>query len=95
MSETCRRRTSFDYVRRVYGVPAKRGLRVTVDGKPGVITRAKGQYIMVRFDGRKFPLPCHPTWRVDYAPQAAEGVVRAWEGVSFVSALLATIEDDA
>lgn len=33
-------------------------MRVTVDGKGG--------YIMVRFDGPKYPLPCHPTWRVVY-----------------------------
>lgn len=48
------------------GVPAKRGLRVTVDGKPGIITSARGWNIMVRFDGLKFSTPCHPRWRVIY-----------------------------
>jgi hypothetical protein len=59
-----------DYVRRTYGVPARRGLRVTVDGKPGVITRAT-HYVFVRFDGTDYSRACHPTWRVDYAPDAA------------------------
>ena len=63
---TARRRTSFDYVRRTYRVPAARGVRVTVDGRPGVITSGKGGYVMVRFDGTRRPLPCHPTWRVEY-----------------------------
>jgi hypothetical protein len=62
------RETSFDYVRRTYNVPAKRGLRVTVDGRPGVITRGKGGYVMVRFDGLNHSRPCHPTWRFDYTP---------------------------
>lgn len=57
---------SFEYVRRTYKVPAKRGLRVTVDGVGGRITSGKGGYVMVRFDGAKHPLPCHPTWRVTY-----------------------------
>lgn len=61
------RLSSFDYVRRAYGVPAKRGLRVTVDGRGGVITRGNGGYIMVRFDGDTHSRACHPTWRVDYS----------------------------
>jgi hypothetical protein len=74
--------TSFDYVRRTYRVPAKRGLRVTVDGKPGVITRGQGHYIRVRFDGMNHARPCHPTWRVDYAPHAPAGVLPTPEGRS-------------
>lgn len=58
---------SMEYVRTYYGVPARRGLRVTVDGRPGVITRAT-HYVFVRFDGLRFSRPCHPTWRIDYAP---------------------------
>lgn len=54
------------YVRRYYGVPAKRGMRVTVDGHPGTIASFRSAYIMVRFDGHKNSKPCHPTWRVTY-----------------------------
>lgn len=60
---------SFDYVRRYYGVPAGRGVRVVVDGKPGRITSGDGQYIRVLFDGEKRPSVCHPAWRVEYLPR--------------------------
>ena len=61
---------SFDYVRERYHVPAKRGLRVTVNGHPGRITSGAGNYIRVRFDGEARSSICHPTWRVDYNPAA-------------------------
>lgn len=57
---------SASYVRDYYRVPAKRGMRVTVDGKPGRIVRFPYASLGVRFDGEKFTTPCHPTWRVDY-----------------------------
>lgn len=57
---------SVEYIRRVYEVPAKRGMRVTVNGKPGVIASFRGAYIMVRFDGAKHSVPCHPQWEVQY-----------------------------
>ena len=59
---------SVDQIRRYYGVDVKRGQRITVDGRTGRVTSFRGMYLMVRFDGRKFSLPCHPMWRVDYAP---------------------------
>ena len=55
-----------DYVRKFYGVPAKRGGRVVVAGRRGTITSASDSYIMVRFDGESTPRRCHPTWRVTY-----------------------------
>jgi hypothetical protein len=57
---------SAEYVRRYYRVPAKRGMRVTVDGKPGTIIGFRHQYLRVRFDGDKHALNAHPTWRVEY-----------------------------
>jgi hypothetical protein len=57
---------SFDYVRRYYGVPAGRGVRVTVEGRPGRITSGNGHYIRVLFDGERRPRICHPTWEVVY-----------------------------
>jgi hypothetical protein len=56
------------YVRSRYGVPAKRFMRVTVDGRSGTIVKFPGEYIGVRFDGEKAVTPCHPTWRVVYHP---------------------------
>lgn len=55
-----------DWIRKTYGVDARRGMKVKVDGKAGVIVSAKNGYIMVRFDGKKRSEPCHPTWRVEY-----------------------------
>lgn len=57
---------SMSWIRTVYNVPAKRGMKVNVDGTAGVIISAKRGYIMVRFDGHRMALPCHPTWRVEY-----------------------------
>jgi hypothetical protein len=55
---------SFDYVRRFYGVPAKRGGRVLVTESNGAkfygtITRAT-HYVFVRIDGEKHARPYHP-----------------------------------
>lgn len=61
---------SFDYVRKYYGVPAKRGGRVeyTGDGKAefGTIVSANGAHLNIRLDGVKHTMPFHPTWRLRY-----------------------------
>lgn len=61
----------FEYVRRVYKVPAKRGMRVKVAGMLGKITSDGGYYINVLFDGHKHPQPCHPTWEIFYCVEAS------------------------
>lgn len=55
------------YVRRYYGVPAKRGgrIRFDYDGRLGTITKATA-HIWVRFDGAKWSEQLHPTWMVTY-----------------------------
>lgn len=53
-------RWSLDYVKRNYGVPVKRGQRVTHEGDQGVVTCGDGAHVRVRFDGEKFSRPCHP-----------------------------------
>lgn len=56
-------------------VPARRGMRVVVDGSPGQITSARGGFLWVRFDaGPRRSLPCHPTWRVEYIVPKGESV---------------------
>lgn len=54
---------SFDYIRRYYNVPAKRGGRVAWDTskgtREGTITSATN-YVYVRFDDAKHPVPLHP-----------------------------------
>ncbi|TMR13794.1 hypothetical protein ETD86_29965 [Nonomuraea turkmeniaca] len=55
-----------EYVRIYYGVPAYRGDRVVVDGRPGRIVGFDAG-LRVRFDDQpRHVEPCHPTWRVVY-----------------------------
>ena len=59
------------YIRDYYNVPVKRGGRVAFtresgDVVLGRITSARGQYIMVRLDNKKKPLPFHPTYNIEY-----------------------------
>ena len=58
----------FEYIKNYYKVPAEMFREVIVDGKRGVITEDKGHYIGVTFYDSKnlMPLPCHPTWKVEY-----------------------------
>ena len=64
------------YIRRFYGVPAKRGGRVLVNGWPGTITGSRDAYIRVRLDGSQVSRSYHPTWRVTYIPMLARGKVK-------------------
>ena len=63
---------SMDYIRRTYGVPAKRGARVRLNWCPpapaveGVITGAAGARLRIRLDGEKRSRTAHPTWCVEY-----------------------------
>lgn len=61
---------SFDYIRRYYGVPAKRGARVeyTGDNRPefGTIVSASGGHLNIRLDSAKHAMPFHPTWKLRY-----------------------------
>lgn len=66
---------SMDYIRRTYGVPAGRGVRVHYTDDQGyvfhgTITSARGSYLRVLVDGRvpgyRGRMTLHPTWRVEY-----------------------------
>ena len=63
-----------EYVRKCYGVPAKRGMKVTYTGgsrpKTGVITSAPGAKLMIRMDGMEHSRPYHPTWKLTYEVKA-------------------------
>lgn len=61
---------SMEFIRKNYGVPAKRGWRVEYTGcgekMLGTITGANGQYLRVRLDGLKKASNFHPTWMLRY-----------------------------
>lgn len=64
--------SSYDYVRRTYGVDPVVGQRArhTVTGKFGVIARMRSpdHYVHVQFDGQRYAVPCHPT-ELDYTTE--------------------------
>jgi len=63
-----------EYIRKHYGVPAKRGARVLCDWYPqepartGTVTGAYGPRIRVRLDGETRSCFAHPVWRMTYLP---------------------------
>ena len=58
---------NFDYIKKTYNVPARRGLVVVLEGtKRGVITASDGAHLRVRFEGSKHSVPVHPTWEIVY-----------------------------
>ena len=58
---------NFDYIKKTYDVPAKRGVVVVLEGtKRGVITSSDGAHLRVKFDGSKYSVPVHPTWEIAY-----------------------------
>lgn len=61
---------TMDYIRRTYGVPAKRGCRVEYTGgkapRLGTITGACGAHILLRLDGEPRAHRYHPTWKLRY-----------------------------
>lgn len=63
---------SLAYIRRYYGVPAKRGGRVTYKGMPGVITGSSDAHLRVRLDGETESVILHPTWNVTYGEPAPD-----------------------
>ena len=64
---------SMDYIRRTYGVPAKRGGRVQYTGRTGpqlgTITGSRGARLRIRLDGDNYSLNFHPTWQLQYLPR--------------------------
>lgn len=61
---------SLPYIRRAYGVPAKRGQRVQFTeaacGVRGTIVGSRGQYVRVRWDESGRTDTMHPTWMLVY-----------------------------
>jgi hypothetical protein len=66
-----------EHIRKMYNVPARRGGRIRFEGRDiGTIVAARHGRLRVRFDGQKRIAFLHPTWEVEYLPNAA-GQARA------------------
>ena len=61
---------SLAYIRDYYRVPAKRGMRVVADGKPGRITGSDDASLRILIDGDKRSTRWHPTWNMRYPTDA-------------------------
>jgi hypothetical protein len=63
---------SMDYIRRTYGVPAKRGGRVAFTAAEkavkGTIVSSRQGYLRVRWDESGLTHTMHPTWMLLYLP---------------------------
>ena len=79
------------YVRSCYGVPARVGTRVVVDGVAGAIAGFNGQYLLVTLDGSLGVHVYHPTWRVLYSPSPLPLQVRP--GPSLLACVVAGAVD--
>lgn len=61
-----------DYIRRTFGVPAKRGGRIRFSGNigpeplTGTIVGSQNGRLRVRFDGEYRTRLLHPTWEIIY-----------------------------
>lgn len=61
-----------EYIRRTYGVPAKRGMRIEyMSGRDyelmdGTIVGSKGGYLRIRLDGNRHSGLFHPTYNLVY-----------------------------
>jgi len=59
-----------DYIRRVYGVPAKVGGIIEYEGKRGKIVGTRGQYLRIMLDGQSQVGSYHPKWHITYIDPA-------------------------
>ena len=59
-----------EYIRETYGVPAKVGMKVIADGKPGKITGYRGAYLKIKLEGESKSGLWHPTWNMEYIVDA-------------------------
>ena len=58
-----------------YGVPARLNGRIRYtwrDGNHlGTIVGRSGPHLLIQFDGETEPMPCHPTWEIEYLTDEA------------------------
>ena len=64
---------TMEYVRKAYGVPARRGGRVVVSWRGqkrnATIKSEKNGRLVIKIDGEKAKAIFHPTWGIEYVEQ--------------------------
>ncbi|MGJ7613497.1 MULTISPECIES: hypothetical protein [unclassified Variovorax] len=61
-------------IREKFGVPARRGGAVEVNGQPGIITGMSGDFVRVKLRGREAGVPFHPHEITYSVARSAAGV---------------------
>ena len=68
---------SMQYIRKYYGVPAKRGGRIVYTGgylpREGTIVGSIGAHLKLRLDGDNKASAFHPTWEIEYRTEPIKG----------------------
>lgn len=69
---------SMDYIRKTYGVPAKRGGRIAygcegIGLRCGTIIGSRGAYLRIRLDGETVTRNYHPDWNMVYMTPNDQG----------------------
>lgn len=64
----------FSYVREMYGVPARKDMRVVMDGHEGRIVAGDGARLLILREGDDQPVSVHPCWRMHYIIEADDRV---------------------
>lgn len=66
--------TPFEYVQRTYAVPACRGRRVRVYGRPAVIVEDRGHHLGITYDDARPGVvhSAHPTDGVEYLEEVVQ-----------------------
>jgi hypothetical protein len=57
---------ALEYIRKYYRVPAFKGAKIKYKEKSGEIRGGTSSYLLVRLEGEKTNIKCHPTWNVEY-----------------------------
>lgn len=60
---------SMAYIRKAYGVPAKRGAKILYNGNTYVITSTHGPHLRVKREGKPGTIILHPTYQITYLPE--------------------------
>jgi hypothetical protein len=61
-------RNDYAYIRKTYGVPARRFAPVKYRSRRGKVTGTRGNYLLIKFEdeNKGNRIPYHPTWEIEW-----------------------------